>query len=143
MIDEFLKVELRVAKVLSAERVEGSDKLVKLQVSLGDSDPSTNSGSRERQIIAGIGKAYEPEKLVGREIVVVTNLDPRVFNIKGHDPSTLRSDSGQAGSSRPGSGQAGQVGLESQGMLLAAQDADGRPVILTPEREVPAGSSIR
>jgi len=117
-IEEFQKVELRIAKILSAERVEGSEKLLKLKVTLGDS---------ERQVLAGIGKAYEPDHLIGKEIVIVANLDPREFKIKGSDPST----------------GSGQVVLESQGMLLAAQDEEGRPVILSPEREVPPGGGIR
>lgn len=102
-IDDFRKVELKVAKVLSAERVEGSDKLLKLQVTIG---------SEERQIIAGIGKKYEPSAVVGKEIIIVANLEYRTL-----------------------------MGLESQGMLLAA-DSDG-PVFLTPESEVEPGASIR
>lgn len=102
-IDAFREVDLRVAKVLSAERVEGSEKLVKLQVDLGE----------PRQIIAGIGKAYDPAALVGREIVVVANLDYRKM-----------------------------MGLESQGMLLAAHGGNGEPVILSVEGEVPPGSKI-
>lgn len=105
-IEEFGKVELRVAKIESAERVEGSGKLVRLQVKLGEEE--------NRQILAGIGKAYEPESLVGREIIIVANLEPRMM-----------------------------MGLESQGMLLAATDADGKPVLLIPEKEVEPGSGIR
>ena|SRR3989344_5464092 len=116
-IDEFQKVELRVAKVLAAERVEGSEKLIKLNVQL---DNAT------RQLVAGIGKAYAPEVLVGREIVVVANLDPRTFTIKKADEA--------AGTAT--------VTLESQGMLLAAHSEDGSPVLLMPEREVPPGSTI-
>lgn len=112
--DDFKKVDLRVAKIIAAERVEGSDKLLKLQVDLG-------SELGERQIIAGIGKVYEPESLIGKEIVIVANLEPRTF--------TLRLSSGQ-------------VGLESQGMLLAANSEDG-PVLLMPEKEVPPGSKIQ
>ena len=130
-IDEFQKVELRVAKVLAAERVEGSEKLVKLQISLGESaegSPSETSGrlSGERQIIAGIGKAYTPETLIGREIVMVANLDPRVFTIKKADEAA-----GVAA-----------VTLESQGMLLAAHGEDGSPVLLMPEHDAPPGSKI-
>jgi methionyl-tRNA synthetase len=65
--DDFQKVDLRVAEVLSAGKVEGADKLLKLQISLGDD---------ERQIIAGIAQHYAPEELVGRRIVVVANLQP-------------------------------------------------------------------
>lgn len=102
--DDFKKLELRVAKVIATERVPNSEKLVKLRVSLGDA---------ERQIIAGVGKVYEPESLIGREIVVVANLEPRML-----------------------------MGLESQGMLLAAT-SDGEPVLLMPDREVPPGAEIR
>jgi methionine--tRNA ligase beta chain len=102
--EEFQKVELKVAKIISAERVEGSEKLLKLQVDLGE---------EKRQIIAGIGKAYEPENLIGREIAIVANLEPRVL-----------------------------MGLESQGMVLAASDSDGRPVLLSPNKEVAPGSGL-
>ena len=63
--DDFLKVDLRVAKILEAEKVEGADRLLKLQISLG---------TEERQIVAGVAKFYSPEELVGRKIVVVANL---------------------------------------------------------------------
>ena len=111
---DFQNVDLRVGRVISAERVEGSEKLLKLKVDLG-----LEIG--ERQIIAGIGKVYEPETLIGKEIVIVVNLEPKVF--------TLRSDSGQ-------------VVIESQGMLLAANDEGGEPVILTVDYEVPPGVKI-
>ena len=101
--DEFKKVDLRVAKIISAEVVEGSEKLLKLQVDLGE---------EKRQIIAGIAKQYKPEELIGREIAVVANLEPRVL-----------------------------FGLESQGMLLAASDSEG-PVLLRPDQEVPAGARV-
>jgi len=102
--EDFQKLDLRVGKVLSAERVEGSEKLLKLQVDLGE---------EKRQIIAGIGKMYSPEVLVGREIIIVANLEPRML-----------------------------MGLESQGMLLAASDENG-PVILIPEKEVLSGTKIK
>lgn len=82
--EDFKKVDLRIAKILEAETVEGSEKLLRLQVTLGE---------EKRQIVAGIGKQYAPADLVGREIVVVANLEPRVL-----------------------------MGLESRGMLLAASD---------------------
>lgn len=105
--DQFRQTELRVARVESAERVEGSEKLLKLRVSVGQ---------EERQIIAGIGKAYEPEALIGKNIVIVANLEPRKL-----------------------------MGLESQGMLLAASDdAQGLgPVLLTTLADIPPGSEIR
>ncbi len=102
--EQFKTVDLRAAKVLTAERVEGSEKLIKLEVDLGD---------EKRQIIAGIGKNHEPEKLVGSEIIVVANLEPRKL-----------------------------MGLESQGMLLAC-DAENGPVLLMPENEVPPGSGVK
>ena len=92
-----------VVKVLEAERVEGSEKLLKLRVDLG---------SEQRQIIAGIGKTYAPENLIDREIVIVANLEPRTL-----------------------------MGLESQGMVLAASGEDG-PVLLSPEKDVPPGALV-
>ncbi|WP_395091759.1 methionine--tRNA ligase [Armatimonas sp.] len=67
-IDDFLKVELRIADIVAAEKVEGADKLLKLQLKIGEED---------RQIVSGIATAYTPEELVGRQIVVVYNLKPR------------------------------------------------------------------
>jgi len=67
-IDDFAKVELRVGLVKAAERIAGADKLLKLQVDLGD---------EVRQVLAGIALAYAPEELVGRKVVVVANLAPR------------------------------------------------------------------
>lgn len=67
-IDDFAKVELRVALVKTAERVKGADKLLRLEVDLG---------TEVRQLVAGIAEAYEPESLVGRKVVVVANLAPR------------------------------------------------------------------
>lgn len=102
--DRFKEVNLRVAKILTVERVESSDKLLRLRVSLGE---------EERQIIAGIGKRYMPDELVGREIVIVANLEPRTL-----------------------------MGLESQGMLLAADSPEG-PVLLQPDKEVTPGLQIK
>ena len=120
--DDFKKIDLRVAKILKAERVEGSDKLIKLQISLGDPPPSEGAdGGGQRQLVAGIGTVYTPEILIGKQIIIVANLEPRTF--------TLRLSSGQ-------------VVLESQGMLLAASDELG-PVLLCPESEVEPGTGIR
>ena len=69
--EEFKKMDLRVAKIISAEAVEGSEKLLKLQVDLGETE--------KRQIIAGIAKQYKPEELIGREIAVMANLESRVL----------------------------------------------------------------
>ncbi len=103
-INDFVKVEMKIGKVVSAERVKKSDKLLKLQVDTGET----------RQVVAGIGKAYAPEDLVGKKIVVVTNLQPAKL-----------------------------MGNESNGMLLAATGRDGVPVILMPEKDVEEGSRIK
>ena len=103
--DDFKKVELKIAKVLEAEEVPGAEKLLKLQIDLGNSE--------KRQIVAGIKKQYQAKDLIGKEIVVVTNLEPRMV-----------------------------MGLESNGMLLAASGESG-PVILMPEKEVAPGSGIK
>jgi methionine--tRNA ligase beta chain len=69
-IDDFKKIELKVAKIIEAEQVEGSGKLLKLKVSLGD---------EERQVLAGIAKYYSPEDLIFKEIVIVANLESRIL----------------------------------------------------------------
>jgi methionyl-tRNA synthetase len=103
-IDDFAKVQLKVAQVLSAERVPKADKLLHLKVSLGD---------EERTVLAGVAEYYEPETLVGRKVVMITNLAPRKMR-----------------------------GLESQGMLLAAE-ADGKVSLLQPDQDLPPGAAIR
>jgi len=103
-LEDFAKVELKIGKVLEATRVEGSNKLIVMKVDTGE----------ELQIVAGIGKAYLPEELVGKSIVVVTNLQPAKL-----------------------------MGVESQGMLLAASDADGRLSILTIDREITEGAKVK
>jgi methionine--tRNA ligase beta chain len=109
-IDEFQKADIRIGKVISAERVEGSEKLLKLQVDLG---PRLGGASELRQILAGIAETRVLEELVGREVVIIANLEPRMM-----------------------------MGMESQGMILAAPGEHGEPVLLMPEREVPPGSKI-
>jgi methionyl-tRNA synthetase len=104
-IDDFAKVELRVAQILAAERVPKADKLLRLEIDLG---------YEKRQILAGIAEHYEPEKLIGRKIVVVANLAPRKLR-----------------------------GLESNGMLLAASLEDGAPVLAGFLEEVPAGARLK
>ncbi len=64
---EFKKVELRVAEILEAEKIEGADKLLKLQVNLGD---------EKRQLVAGIAQKYTPDQLVGKKLIIVANLEP-------------------------------------------------------------------
>ena len=103
-IDEFMKIQLKTAKVLSAERVPKSEKLLKLQVSLG---------TEQRQIVAGIGKKYDPDQLVGKTIVIVANLKPAKL-----------------------------MGIESQGMVLAAGDAEVRGLATILE-EVDPGTKVK
>ena len=104
-IDDFKKIDLRLAKVVSAERVPKSEKLLKLIVEIGGAT---------RQILAGIAKQYEPEKLVGRYVVVVANLQPAKL-----------------------------MGQESNGMLLAANDDEGHISVVTILDELPTGSIVR
>lgn len=103
--DDFTKSELKVGTVLEAEEVVGSEKLIKLMVDLGEEKP--------RQILAGVKQWYKPEDFVGKQVIVVANLEPRVM-----------------------------MGLESQGMVLAADSEDG-PIFLTVPKEVPPGTKIR
>jgi methionyl-tRNA synthetase len=105
-IEDFAKVELRVGVVKSAEKVAGADKLLKVLVDIGD---------EVRQVLAGIAASYAPEELVGRKVVVVTNLAPRKMR-----------------------------GVESNGMLLAASAGpDGKAVLCTFAEEIPAGAKVK
>jgi methionyl-tRNA synthetase len=104
-IDDFVKVDLRVAQILVAERVPKADKLLRLEVDLG---------YEKRQILAGIAQYYEPEKLIGRKIVIVANLAPRKMR-----------------------------GLESNGMLLAASLEGGVPVLASFLEDVPLGARLK
>jgi methionyl-tRNA synthetase len=106
-IDDFVKVELRVGQVLTAERIPKSDKLLRFTVDLGEAEP--------RQILAGIAEHYEPDSLVGRKLVIVSNLKPRKLR-----------------------------GFESQGMVLAASvGEEGRPVLATFTEDVPNGARLK
>jgi methionyl-tRNA synthetase len=105
-IEDFTKVELRVGQVQSAERIPGADKILKLMVDIG---------TEVRQIVAGIATAYEPEKLVGRKVVVVANLAPRKLR-----------------------------GVESNGMIVAASvEPDNRPVLAGFLEDVPVGTRLK
>jgi methionyl-tRNA synthetase len=104
-IDDFSKIDLRVAVVKSAEKVKGADKLLRLEVDLG---------FEVRQIVAGIALAYDPEKLVGRKVVIVANLAPRKLR-----------------------------GLESNGMIVAASLEGGIPVLAGFHEEVPVGARLK
>jgi methionyl-tRNA synthetase len=103
-IEDFARIELKIGTVIAAEKVEKSEKLIKLKVDIGE----------ERQIVAGIGKAYAPEDLIGKKIVVLANLKPAKL-----------------------------MGIESQGMLLAATDSEGTLSVLTLDRDVKTGARIR
>jgi len=103
--DDFAKVTLRVGRILSAERVPKADKLLKLSVDLGEASPRT--------IVSGIAEAYRPEQLAGAQVVVVTNLKPRLLK-----------------------------GIESRGMLLTA-GAGGKDLTLVDPGELPPGTEVR
>ncbi len=103
--EDFKKLDLRIAKVINAERVKNSEKLLRLELNTGD--------EKLRQIVAGIAEVYAPEDLIGREIVIVANLEPKII-----------------------------FGLESNGMLLAANE-DGKPTLLKPDQEVLSGTKIQ
>lgn len=104
-IDEFKKAEMRIGTIVSAERIEGADKLLKLAVDFGEPEGP-------RQILSGIAEYYAPETLVGKQCPFATNLAPR----------TLR-------------------GLASNGMIIAASDADG-VVLLHPSRAIANGTKL-
>ena len=102
--EEFSRIDLRAGKILEAMRAEGSPKLLKLKVDLGELG--------HRQILAGIGKKYEPETLIGKTAAFVANLEPRVL-----------------------------MGEESQGMILAVSDENNLS-ILSPDKDIASGSRI-
>lgn len=104
-IDDFRKVDLRVARILNCEKVPKSEKLLRIEVQVGE---------EKRQIIAGISKHYKPEDLVGKDVIVVANLAPAKL-----------------------------MGLESNGMLLAASTEDGKLSVLTTASGIDSGSIVR
>lgn len=133
-IDDFAKVQLKVGTIISAEELEGSDKLLKLQVDFGEEvlqtseslespvdeiEESKNHESSDskkkdiRQVLSGIKQWYKPEDLVGKQFIFVTNLAPRKM-----------------------------MGLESQAMIMAAEGEE-RPIPLTVSEKVPNGAKIR
>ena len=106
-IEDFVKVELRVGEIKTAERLPKSDKLLRFTIDLGEAEP--------RQILAGIAQYYDPEKLIGRKVIVVANLAPRKLR-----------------------------GFESQGMVLAASiGEEGRPVLAGFLEDVPNGAKLK
>jgi len=104
-IDEFMKIDLRVARVMTAERVPNSKKLMKLEIDLG---------SEKRTLVAGIAEAYEADALVGRLVAIVANLKPAKL-----------------------------MGIESNGMVLAASPDGGRPMLVSFDEPPPPGSRVR
>jgi methionyl-tRNA synthetase len=104
--DDFTKVDLRVGLVISAEPVKGADKLLHLKVDIGEAEPRT--------IVAGIAKAYEAEKLIGRKVVIVANLLPRKLR-----------------------------GIESNGMIVAASLEGGKPILAAFLEDVPVGARLK
>lgn len=102
--DDFAKLDLRVGKIVGAERIEKADKLLKLQVDLG---------AERRTIVSGIALQFKPEEIVGRQVVVVTNLAPRKMR-----------------------------GIESNGMILMAEDVHGKLVFVSPDEAVQPGSGV-
>ena len=106
-IDDFLKVELRVGEILVAERIPNADKLLRFEIDLAEEKP--------RQILAGLAEYYDPEKLIGRKVVVVANLKPRKMR-----------------------------GLESQGMICAASlTEEDTPAIATFLEDVKVGARLK
>jgi methionyl-tRNA synthetase len=104
-IDDFMKVDLRVAKVLAAEKVPNSRKLMKLSIDVG---------TEQRTLVAGIAEAYEPEQLVGKTVGIVFNLKPAKL-----------------------------MGIESNGMILAASPDGGKPVLVAFDGDIAPGSRIK
>ncbi|MBI3631872.1 MAG: methionine--tRNA ligase subunit beta [Candidatus Vogelbacteria bacterium] len=103
--DDFSRIDLRVGTIISADDLEESNKLIKLVVDIG---------IEKRQIIAGVKKYYKVEDLVGKQVLIIANLESKSL-----------------------------AGYESQGMLLAANNEEGGPVILMPEKEVVDGAIIK
>ena len=103
-IEDFGKIELKIAKVLACEKVEKSKKLLKLTVQVGQ---------ETRTVVSGIALAYSPEELVGKKLAMITNLKPAKL-----------------------------CGIVSEGMIICAEDADGKLAFLTPEKDVADGSRI-
>jgi len=101
--DDFQKLEIKVGTILEAEKIEGADKLLKLLIDLGE---------EKRTIVAGIAESYKPKSIIGKQVPILTNLEPRVLR-----------------------------GVESRGMILAAV-IDEKAVLLKPIKKVPNGTKI-
>jgi len=104
-IDDFKKLNMVVGTIESVEDIEGSDKLYKFTV---------NIGQEKRQILGGLKLSYQKEELINKQVLILENLEPRKM-----------------------------MGLESQGMILAASDENNKPVVVQPLKKVQNGSIIR
>ena len=102
--DDFAKLELKAGTITACEKVEKADKLLKLEVDIG---------TEKRTIVSGIAQHYSADEMIGKQVVVVTNLAPRKMK-----------------------------GIESQGMILTAEDSDGKLQLLKPENPVSPGSNV-
>ena len=112
--DDFEKLDIRVGTVVSCEKVKKSNKLLKFEIADGElTSPSGEDGKGLRTILSGIAQHYQPEDLVGKQVCFIANFPPRKM-----------------------------MGLESQGMILSAVDADGSLSVITPQREVKPGSQV-
>jgi methionyl-tRNA synthetase len=103
--DQFMQLDLRVGTIVEAEKVEKADKLLQLKIDLG---------AEVRNIVSGIAQHYKPEEIIGKQVTVVCNLEPRKIR-----------------------------GIESKGMVLMAEDNDGKLVFINPDQPFGAGSLIR
>jgi len=115
--EEFKKMDIRVGTIREVEPVPETDKLLRCMIDFDERDEERNppAGGKLRQIISGIHEFYpEHQKLVGKQVLYIVNLEPRTIK-----------------------------GFESQGMLMAVDGKDGKPVFLTPEVEVHSGSRVR
>lgn len=132
-IEDFLKFEFKIAKIVEAQDHPNADKLLVLKIDVGEIEEGADLKPvrteenipveeivpsipvpKYKQIVAGIKRSYTKEELVGKHIVVVNNLEPAVLR-----------------------------GVESNGMLLAATGADGMPVLITPEKPVEPGAKVK
>ena len=102
--EDFSKIELKAGKVIKAEKIEGSEKLLRIHLDLG---------SETRELVSGIAKTYAPDDLIGKELIIVANLEPKTI-----------------------------MGIESHGMILATRLENGAPAVIIPEREILPGASV-
>lgn len=110
--DDFNKLDIRIGTILEAEKVEGTNKLLKLLVDIGK-DPLTDSGQDKRTLVAGIAETYQPEDIIGKQLPILINLEPKKLR-----------------------------GIESNGMILAV-DVDGKATLIHPDKQVSSGAKIK